>query len=122
RDARQHSLHPSLPHESKPMLEREGIHGAGAGIGIESSNDSSVKSELNEIYTNIQEILDIRHKYVRLSLQNPMDNPKDDPQWKIYPPMPDPVWHDNKERANHSHHDDQEDEPKTPAADSTPPK
>jgi AMP deaminase len=36
--------------------------------------------------------LDLRHKYLRLSLQGHADNPKDDPSWKIYPPPPPPVW------------------------------
>ncbi|GAB7364478.1 hypothetical protein MBLNU230_g5288t1 [Neophaeotheca triangularis] len=86
RQARAHEKHPNLPHEAKPMLEREGIHGAGAGVGVGASNDNTVTSELNAIYTNIQKILDIRHKYIRLSLQGPSDNPRDDPGWNIYPP------------------------------------
>ena len=93
RAARAHALHPGLPHEAKPMLEKEGIHGAGAGIGLDTNGDSSVTSELSAIYTNIQKVLDLRHKYIRLSLQGPTDNPRDEPGWKIYPPMPEPVWH-----------------------------
>lgn len=34
--ARDHSAHPGLPHENKPLLETEGLHGAGAGIGLGS--------------------------------------------------------------------------------------
>lgn len=98
RAARAHNLHPGLPHESKPLLEQEGIHGAGAGVGTDAMNESSVTTELNAIYSNIQKILDLRHKYIRLSLQGPHDNPRDEPGWDIYPPPPDPVWHDNKER------------------------
>jgi len=97
--ARAHMLHPALPHESKPLLEQEGVHGAGAGIGFDASNDNSITSELSAIYSNIQKILDIRHKYIRISLQGPTDDPKDDPGWKIYPPMPEPVW---KERNSNS--------------------
>lgn len=110
KDAQAHTLHPSLPHEEKQFLANEGLHGAGAGVGLGAPNDSSVTSELNAIYTNIQKILDIRHKYMRLSLQLPTDNPRDDAERKIYPPMPEPVWHDNKERANHVH----DAEPQTP--------
>jgi AMP deaminase len=110
KEARAHSLHPNLPHEAKPLLlEREGIHGAGAGVGLDAGNDSGVTSELNAIYTNIQKILDIRNKYMRLSLQFFGDDPKDDPDWKIYPPMPEPVWHDNKERSNRLGDDHKED-------------
>ncbi|KAK4560902.1 AMP deaminase [Recurvomyces mirabilis] len=98
--ARAHSHHPGLPHEKKPMLEKEGIHGAGAGIGVGVAGDSSVASELNAIYSNIQKILDLRHKYIRLSLQGPTDNPKDDPSWPVYPSMPEPVWQENKVRSS----------------------
>lgn len=99
RAAQAHKLHPHLPHEAKPMLETEGIHGAGAGVGIDSANDNSVTSELQTIYTNIQKVLDIRHKYIRLSLQGPTDNPRDEPSWNIYPPMPEPVWKDDGRRS-----------------------
>ena len=105
--ARDHAKHPGLPHEHKPMLAEEGIHGAGAGVGIGSGaggfamNDASVAAELGAIYTNVQKVLDLRHKYIRLSLQGNFDNPKDDPSWRIYPPHPEPVWKE-KERQNAS--------------------
>lgn len=109
RQARSHSKHPNLPHEDKPMLADEGIHGAGAGIGVGTGaggfalSDSNVTAELSAIYTNIQKVLDLRHKYIRLSLQGNFDNPKDDPSWRIYPPHPEPVWNDSsKERRNAS--------------------
>ena len=120
--AQAHALHPSLPHEAKPLLEQEGIHGAGAGVGVDAQHDSSVTSELNAIYTNIQKILDLRHKYIRLSLQGHMDNPRDDPGWNIYPPMPEPVWHGNKERQNHNADGQLPESPKTPKASQTLPK
>lgn len=107
--ARDHSKHPDLPHEHKPLLAEEGIHGAGAGVGIGSGaggfamSDASVATELGAIYTNVQKVLDIRHKYIRLSLQGDFDNPKDDPSWPIYPRHPEPVWNDySKERHNAS--------------------
>ncbi|OMP87304.1 AMP deaminase [Diplodia seriata] len=102
RIARSHNHHPTLPHESKPLLEQHGIHGAGAGVGVGygnggfAANDSSVAEELRNIYTQIQKVLDIRHKYMRLSLQGDFDNPKDDPSWEIYPPLPDPAWDHNR--------------------------
>jgi AMP deaminase len=107
--ARTHAKHPALPHEDKPMLAEQGIHGAGAGVGVGSGaggfamDDSSVTAELSAIYTNVQKVLDLRHKYIRLSLQRNFDNPKDDPSWRIYPPHPEPVWNDSsKERRNAS--------------------
>ncbi|CBX95670.1 hypothetical protein LEMA_P028220.1 [Plenodomus lingam JN3] len=108
-NARSHTHHPELPRESKPLLAAEGIHGAGAGIGVGSGaggfamSDSNVTAELSAIYTNVQKVLDLRHKYIRLSLQRNFDNPKDEPGWRIYPPHPEPVWNDtSKERRNAS--------------------
>ena len=104
RDARDHKVHPDIPHESKPLLETEGLHGAGAGVGVGTGaggfadNDAHITSELSTIYTSIQKILDIRHKYMRLSLQQDGDNPKDDANWNIYPPPPEPAWYEEKDR------------------------
>ncbi|KAI7440607.1 AMP deaminase [Hortaea werneckii] len=95
--AQAHSLHPKLPHESKPLLEKEGIHGAGAGVGLDAMNDSSVTSELHAISSNIQKVLDLRHKYIRLSLQGPDDNPRDQPGWNLYPPYPDQAGQDGND-------------------------
>lgn len=102
--ARSHNKHPGLPHEQKPsMLATEGLHGAGAGVGLGAgpggyaNNDSIITSELSAIYTNIQKVLDMRHKYIRLSLQASNDNPKDEPNWPIYPPPPEPVWDDERD-------------------------
>ncbi|PQE04314.1 AMP deaminase protein [Rutstroemia sp. NJR-2017a BBW] len=106
KEARDHTAHPGLPHEQKPLLEMEGVHGAGAGIGIGTgtggfaNSDAHITSELASIYTNIQKVLDIRHKYIRLSLQEDGDNPKDDPNWSIYPPPPEPSWHDERAATN----------------------
>ncbi len=103
--ARDHSNHPNLPYERKPLLEEEGLHGAGAGIGVGNGaggyadNDAHITSELSSIYTNIQKVLDRRHKYIRLSLQTDGDNPKDDATWNIYPPPPEPAWYEDRDRA-----------------------
>ena len=66
-----------------------------ATAGGLASKDLNVTAELSAIYSNIQNILDIRHKYIRLSLQGSGDNPKDDPSWNIYPPPPEPAWNDD---------------------------
>lgn len=101
--ARDHKAHPEIPHEPKPSLEEQGIHGAGAGVGLGSGaggfapSDSHVTTELNAIYTNIQKTLDKRHKYIRLSLQQDGDNPKDEPNWNIYPAPPEPAWYEEKD-------------------------
>ncbi len=103
--AREHMTHPGLPHEPKPSLATEGLHGAGAGIGLGNGaggyayTDAHITAELSSIYSNIQKVLDLRHKYIRLSLQGPSDNPKDDVSWEIYPPHPEPVWEEGRNRA-----------------------
>ncbi|KUI57247.1 AMP deaminase [Cytospora mali] len=78
--------------------------GAPHGIGSASyaGADPSITAELSSILKNVQKILDIRHKYIRLSLQGPTDNPKDDPDWPIYPPPPKPVWNEEQERGVHN--------------------
>ena len=84
-------------------LHSQGVHGGAAvAPSLEmpafAGNGVGVASELNSIYTNIQRILDLRHKYIRLSLQQPGDNPKDDQNWPIYPPPPQPVWDEENNR------------------------
>jgi len=111
--ARQHNLHPGLPHENKgPQIAEAGLHGAGAGVGVGTAGgfaagDAVVNDELCEIYENISTILDSRHKYIQLSLQGPTDNPKDDPSWNIYPAPPENVW-DPEKHARRAWNDDGE--------------
>lgn len=67
--------------------------GAPVGIGNGfADTDPHIAAELSSIFGNIQKCLDIRHKWIRLSLQRDGDNPKDDPSWDIYPPPPEPAW------------------------------
>ncbi|KAL8952069.1 MAG: hypothetical protein Q9222_001980 [Ikaeria aurantiellina] len=54
--------------------------------------DASIHSELQEMSSMIQGVLDLRQKYIGLSLQRPDDNPKDHPEWEVYPEPPKPVW------------------------------
>ncbi|ETI26244.1 AMP deaminase [Cladophialophora carrionii CBS 160.54] len=103
--ARDHKRHPGLPHEFKdPLLAHEGMHGAGAGMGLGSGpgglapSEESVISEVRAICEKIKTVLDLRQKYMKISLQCPGDNPKDDENWEIYPPPPNPVWNEHKAR------------------------
>ena len=76
--------------------------GSAAPPGGYATSANNVTPEVSSIYANIQRVLDIRHKYIRLSLQRSDDNPKDDSSWTIYPPPPEPVWDDEQERlVNH---------------------
>lgn len=103
--ARSHQHHPHLPHEMKdPLLLNAGIHGAGAGVGLGAGQggyaktEGSVATEVEEICDKIKQILDLRNTYMTVSNQRPGDNPKDDEEWDIYPPPPEPVWTDDKQR------------------------
>lgn len=62
--------------------------------------DSSIAPELQVICASIKDVLNIRHKYIELSFQGPNDNPKDNEDWIIYPPPPQPVWDDVNNRPN----------------------
>ena len=97
--ARSHKHHPGLPHEYKDsLLADQGMHGAGAGVGVGSgfggyaSSESSIVAEVEAICKKIKMLLDIRHRFLRISAQFPGDNPKDDQTWDIYPPPPEPHW------------------------------
>ena len=59
---------------------------------------SHINQEMRTICTLIKNVLDIRHRYIELSLQRPHDNPKDKEDWIIYPPPPQPVWDDVNNR------------------------
>lgn len=103
--ARSHKHHPQLPHEFKgAFLSEEGVHGAGAGVGLGTGpgglawNDESIVSEVKAICEKIKTVLDFRRQYLKVSLQCPGDNPKDDEEWDIYPPPPEPVWTQEKVR------------------------
>jgi AMP deaminase len=73
-----------------------GIRGPQVASGFASSSDA-VTSELNAIYGKIKHLLDRRSHYMDLSLQGPENDPKNQPDWKIYPPPPEPAWDDGKE-------------------------
>ncbi|CDM30015.1 hypothetical protein DTO013E5_8286 [Penicillium roqueforti] len=73
-----------------------GIGGPQVASGYASSSDA-VTSELSAIYCKIKKLLDRRSQYLALSLQGPGDDPKDQPDWEIYPPPPEPAWDHEKE-------------------------
>ncbi|KAL5606165.1 uncharacterized protein BROUX77_003358 [Berkeleyomyces rouxiae] len=51
-----------------------------------------ITAELSAIAAKVQKALDMRKRYMALSFQGPDDNPKDAPEWDIYPPPPEPFW------------------------------
>ncbi|KAK9685742.1 AMP deaminase [Basidiobolus ranarum] len=54
------------------------------------TQDESYSEELKLIYTSIQKCMDLRDKYMALSLQRATDDPRNHPDWEIYPPPPPP--------------------------------
>ncbi|KAK1521000.1 AMP deaminase [Colletotrichum abscissum] len=80
-----------LGHEPGPSI---GITNQPAALGVAafSDTDPHITAELSAISKNIQSIMDLRERYIGLSLQRPDDNPRDDPTWSIYPPPPQPAW------------------------------
>ncbi|PGH13149.1 AMP deaminase [Helicocarpus griseus UAMH5409] len=102
--ARIHVLYTPMPHEHKPQyLATEGPPGAGAGVGVGpgaggfASSEDGITKELSLICRKIQGLLDMRQRYIRLSLQRSSDNPRDEPGWNIYPPPPEPSWDEEKD-------------------------
>ncbi|KAK4187997.1 hypothetical protein QBC35DRAFT_451728 [Podospora australis] len=89
-----------------PAVQQQMLLNTGAVAGIGSSTymdaDPQITAELSTIFKSIQNIVDIRHKYIGLSLQGPSDNPKDDPNWNIYPPPPEPAWSEERDKAGRS--------------------
>ncbi|KAI1407473.1 AMP deaminase [Hypoxylon sp. FL1857] len=84
-----HQDRPGMTPQPNMGLPEGASSNIASGIG---SSDPHIIAELSTIFQNIQKILDIRHRYIRLSLQRDGDNPKDDPSWDIYPPPPEPAW------------------------------
>ncbi|KAK4660418.1 AMP deaminase [Podospora pseudocomata] len=89
-----------------PAVQQQMLLNTGAVAGIGSSTymdaDPQITAELSTIFQRIQNILNIRHRYISLSNQGPEDNPKDDPSWPIYPPPPEPAWSEERDKAGRS--------------------
>ncbi|CAM1507377.1 Fc.00g070180.m01.CDS01 [Cosmosporella sp. VM-42] len=68
------------------------VSSVGLSGGSLFDTEPQITAELSAISRNIQRILDLRQKYVSLSSQGPEDNPRDSPEWDIYPPPPEPAW------------------------------
>ncbi|QKX53932.1 uncharacterized protein TRUGW13939_01012 [Talaromyces rugulosus] len=73
----------------------------GTGLGQDAdgivSDDDPVTVELEIVCDKIRKLLELRNKYMELSLQNPGSNPVDSPNWRIYPSPPEPAWDNGKE-------------------------
>ncbi|QYS94077.1 AMP deaminase [Trichoderma simmonsii] len=95
------TIPPSASYPLKPSLstshgfnETRVANDAAAGLSGNGLFDTEphITAELSAISKQIQRILDMRRKYISLSNQGPNDNPRDNADWEIYPPPPDPAW------------------------------
>ncbi|GME84999.1 unnamed protein product [Ambrosiozyma monospora] len=59
--------------------------------------------ELISIYKEVENCINIRKKYMDISLQKTSDNPKNKPDWKIYPDPPPPFWKKGETRRDLFH-------------------
>ncbi|KAH8735361.1 hypothetical protein BGZ61DRAFT_471817 [Ilyonectria robusta] len=91
-----------------PARDGQVFHGTNADIPDNANagfsggglfdTEPHITTELSAISQDIQRILDLRRKYVALSLQGPDDNPRDDSGWDVYPPPPEPAWRQASDR------------------------
>ncbi|CAG8767616.1 2857_t:CDS:2, partial [Cetraspora pellucida] len=81
---------PSTPSENMPSNTGKDFDSGKADI--EEIIDENVQTELETIYTDFHKCLELRDKYMKLSLQRLGDNPKDKDSWIIYPHPPKPTW------------------------------
>jgi AMP deaminase len=93
----------SLPSGPADPAVQQMLLNSGAVAGIGSSTymdaDPQITAELSTIFQNVENILNLRRRYIGLSLQGPDDNPKDEPGWNIYPEPPEPAWIEDREKA-----------------------
>lgn len=66
---------------------------------IPLESDSHVVKEFTTICENIHKLVNLRRKYIRLSGQCNIDDPKNQPSWIVYPPPPDPAWRPDQDSA-----------------------
>lgn len=85
---------PHLPAESR--FVGEAFHATSTGDAPSTANvlpETYPSLELIKLFCNVRECLKIRHKYLRWSLQDDdSKNPKNSPDWTIYPPPPKPTY------------------------------
>lgn len=89
---------------SATLGEHQNVNVASAGLsGAFFDSEPQITSELHAISESIQSLLASRHKYIALSNQRSNDNPRDQPDWDIYPPPPEPAWRQYNEGVADAH-------------------
>ncbi|KAL5334945.1 hypothetical protein BJX70DRAFT_391035 [Aspergillus crustosus] len=103
-------IHFSIPdqHGNRSLADEDDDTGDSSGPprGLRAifSDGNTLTPELNVICHKIRGLLNLRSKYIGLSLQTLANNPNNLPNWKIYPPPPEPAWGADKE-ATKAHDD-----------------
>ncbi|CAH00433.1 uncharacterized protein KLLA0_D06171g [Kluyveromyces lactis] len=81
---------------SAQILDVERIKSAQYKMGLIADDGQhsydSPSLELVELYSSVSDCRELREKYQTLSLQKHHQNPKNRPDWKIYPPPPKPSY------------------------------
>ncbi|KAE8348578.1 hypothetical protein BDV28DRAFT_152693 [Aspergillus coremiiformis] len=92
----QDTLGQTTPGVGNPHSVGDALGTVQGTMGTAPSGDA-IASELNVICRKVLGLLDRRLNYMQLSSQGPGDNPKDRPEWKVYPPPPEPAWEGDNE-------------------------
>lgn len=75
-----------------------------------TGQDDMDKDEIIELYEKLKMCLDLRHRYIDISVQgDERQNPKNQPDWVIYPPPPKPTYK-SKNKFNQVVRNDHEEE------------
>ncbi|ORX57998.1 AMP deaminase [Hesseltinella vesiculosa] len=82
---------PTAPTATRLVLPSEPLHPSLTDPHAHM-DDTAITDEIRDLYLKLQKCLDMRQKYMDLSHQRHEDDPKNKPDWKIYPPPPPPSW------------------------------
>ncbi|KAL7820544.1 hypothetical protein V8C44DRAFT_316968 [Trichoderma aethiopicum] len=87
-------LHKPSPNASCILNDAKVANDTPAGLAGSAFLDTEphITAELSAISKQIHRIVDTRRRYIAISSQGPNDNPRDTPEWEIYPPPPEPAW------------------------------
>ncbi|GMM52043.1 AMP deaminase [Starmerella bacillaris] len=61
-------------------------------LDILNETDAEEIQELQKMYFSVNKAIEVRRRFMELSLQDETKNPKNLPGWKIYPPPPEPEY------------------------------
>lgn len=92
---RRHSVIDLPAHHPHPLVATRSKHlpGSQPSEYTNALPEEYPSSELVDLYEKVKMCLDMRHKYMDLSLQRcELDNPKNHDKWDIYPPPPKPTY------------------------------